>query len=522
MAAVALLLVAVPGASQGNPDSLTQPLEDGCQRDPAQLLAGTSPQWVYVGRDPEPHLVVGTAVEARPTYTDLFRVHDSYDMNIMLRPDQEYWDYLGTANLGENLEFDLPSQIMEVEWEQRAYSLFAWATWRDRVEIMGSWIWDCGHWGQGFDDPGYFVPGTAPGEPDVTGEHTEIHPPRMVVVHRFLPVTSDRGDSVTDVLISSEGTIAKGVQDRAAGLCDEAQAADCPQWVPVNDRDYQFSIRAPPRPQGATEIVWSIVDQGSDNGPGAVINVTDTGVDVLIPFAGWGTTGDRMVYAQSIHVGWDVPRPVQHLRLSLQSLEWLAELDGPHPGICDVPLPCTGEPQTSQAPDEVNVYVDVAGQWRQLDIPGLAAVGPGDLFELDEVFDVYVGADAPWRVYGMARECDQPFILECSADEAGLNDDAGIFNITFSGPVVNGTFVGEGMSSHCEAAAAGPCYKLTFAVEDLGQLNTPKPVVLPPPEPENETEDAPMPEKDTAALGPVVAILALGVVAVALNRRQGT
>ncbi len=511
--AVALLALAAPVVGQDHPDSFTQPLADGCERDPAQLIAGTTPQWVYVNRDPEPQRVVGTVMDAKPTYTDLFRVHDSYDMNLYLRPDADHWHFLGTANLAENLEWEAPAQIMEVEWEQRAYSMHAWATWRDGLEVMGSWIWDCGHWGQTFEDPGYLVPGTLPGEADMTGEHTEIHPPRMVLAHRYLPTTSDRGDAVADIVISSVGTIAKGIEDRAAGQCDEVLVADCPQSFEVDDRDYTFSIQAPPKPAGATTIAWNILDRGSQGAPTPVVTPTPAGIDVVIPADGWDNSGDAMIFAASFHVGWDTPRPVQHLRVTLDRLEWLAELDGPNAGVCEVPIPCTGEPQTTLPPDEVNVYVDVGGQWRQLMVPGLMAVAPGDVFELEDQFDVYLSSDAPWRVFAMARECDQPDILECSADEVGLNEDAGIMNVTLDGPRAAGSYVGEGTSNHCRAATGYACYRLSFTVEDLGQLNTNAPVSLPLP----HAAAGPRPLADASVEAPGLAALALGLALVAVG-----
>ena len=53
--AAVVLLTAVPGVpavDPAAPDSQTQPLADGCQRNPAGLLTFTSPEWVYVYRDP--------------------------------------------------------------------------------------------------------------------------------------------------------------------------------------------------------------------------------------------------------------------------------------------------------------------------------------------------------------------------------------------------------------------------------------------------------------------------------------
>src|ERR687886_494279 len=92
---VALLLVAalLPTADlsgahaskakrSGHPDSINRPPKDGCERDPGGLIAGTSPQWAYVYGRPKPRLLKGKARNAYPTYTDLFRAHNSYDMNV--------------------------------------------------------------------------------------------------------------------------------------------------------------------------------------------------------------------------------------------------------------------------------------------------------------------------------------------------------------------------------------------------------------------------------------------------------
>ena len=177
--AVGLIAVGTPARSAAQPDSINQPPQDGCERNPGGLLAGTSPQWVYVNRDPSPQYAVGTARNARPTETDLGRVHDSYDMNIFFAPDAAYQGLLGTANTSTAETQDKDEQgTMEIEWEQRAQPLFSWPTEDDRVDIMGSWIWDCGHWGPQDITPGsaYLQPGTQPGEV-VTGERTEFHPP---------------------------------------------------------------------------------------------------------------------------------------------------------------------------------------------------------------------------------------------------------------------------------------------------------------------------------------------------------
>ena len=184
-------------------------------------------------------------------------------MNVFFAPDPVFHDFLGTANTStEETQAKDEQDAMEIEWEQRAWGPQTWPTAGDRMEIMGSWIWDCGHWGpQDFTDPLYFL-----GQNVTTGERTEIHPPRMVIVHRAVPSTSSRGDAVTDVLISSVGTLATAHENYASGACPTPPDT-CSQWVPVNDRDYEFDVAAPPRPPGSSGIRWDAVDLGSANAP---------------------------------------------------------------------------------------------------------------------------------------------------------------------------------------------------------------------------------------------------------------
>src|SRR2546430_17049832 len=52
-AAAALLSASAAwGANPPQPNSMTQPLVDGCQRNATGLLTFTSPEWVYIYKDP--------------------------------------------------------------------------------------------------------------------------------------------------------------------------------------------------------------------------------------------------------------------------------------------------------------------------------------------------------------------------------------------------------------------------------------------------------------------------------------
>lgn len=523
-----MLLSLAPVTAQ-NPDSTTQPEEDGCARDPIELITGTEAQWVYVNKDDSPQYLVGTAYDAYPTYTDLFTSHDGYDMNIYFLPDPGYEHFLGTANLGVDEEFgSAPPGSMEIEWEQAHFPLFAWPTAGDRVEVMGSWIWDCGHWRTAdYTDPTYWLPGAQPTEP-VTGERTEIHPPRMVVTHRAGPSTADNRGSVTDVVVSSHGTRARAIQEGATDDCSEPVASDCPRWHPVNDRDYTFEVEAPPRPDNATLIRWQVRDQGSINAPDPIINTTADGIRVTVPFEGWGTDGDEMVFAKTFVVAWDEGLPTRHFQVHLTELEYLTVLDGPQPFTClpeEVAGPCSGEAQAGRPPDEVNVFVDVAGQWMQLQADGLLSASQGDVFPLDETFELYLAEDRSWRILARGRECDQPLMLECDAeDEFGLNDDAGRGDLSFLGVPPNGTYELEAGSKMCEAATQSLCFVLRFEVTDLGAAGPPPPA--PPLDevgeapPLNETiEEEPVKKKSPGPGLPVLAAAA-GLAAVAVRRRR--
>ncbi|HET7482936.1 MAG TPA: hypothetical protein VFK89_08755 [Actinomycetota bacterium] len=483
---VALALSFNPSPSTGSqrhhstprkhPNSIDRPPKDGCERDPGGLIAGTSPQWAYVHRSRTPRYLRGKAVEARPTYTDLFRAHDSYDMNIFFRPTRRYRHYLGTANISKAQTQDKDEQgTMEVEWEQRAYPLWAWPTQGDRVELMGSWIWDCGHWGpQDFNDPNYFAPGTQPGE-TVTGERTEIHSPRMVIVHRKQPSIPHDGAAQADVLISSQGTFARAVQNHAAGFCTKPEDV-CSQRVPVNDRNYSFKVTAPPRPSRSATLHYRVVDHHSVHAPDPRITRRGRTLHVVVPFKGFHRSKkQRMVFAKSFYVGWSRQRR-DHLRIKITRLEWLAELDTTNPGQCPPNEPCTGEPQDSQPPDEVNVYVDVAGQWAMLKAPELLSIAPGDVVHIGKRFDAWLPRDAFWRVMARGRECDQPQMRECPVpQEAGLNDDGGVFEDFYPGTQgLTGTYTSTAMAQGCLDAGAEGCFRLTYKIDLLRDVPTSK------------------------------------------------
>jgi hypothetical protein len=166
------------------------------------------------------------------------------------------------------------------------------------------------------------------------------------------------------------------------------------------------------------------------------------------------------------------------------------------------------------------MYADVAGQWVQLPQPQLLSITPGTHVDLSQSVDVYLAGTPAWRVYGRGRECDMPGMQECPVSEIGANDDGGIFEAVFHGSDGVGRHTGAGTAEGCDEVAHGPCYTLTYRVEDLGVLNSavqaapaPAPAPLKPASRLPATGDEPWPLL-------AAALLVAGLGGRALVRRQ--
>jgi len=218
-----------------HPDSKTQSIADGCNRTQLGLLGEAAltmasaphptpfPSWVYVNGDNRPKTVEGTVLGTHTAGTDLFGVHDTYDVNFDVVPDPAYEGLLSTRNAAEK-----PGQI-HTEWESGLAPLFAWPATGDRVRETGSEIWDCGHWQEGERKvpSSDLLPGDPLGEAGVEqvgGEDIEIHPISELATWRangdFTPFgqpASVRASSL-DVALSNQGGKAKGVEECALTL----------------------------------------------------------------------------------------------------------------------------------------------------------------------------------------------------------------------------------------------------------------------------------------------------------------
>jgi hypothetical protein len=477
LAAAAAAVMGAPSSSAlGNPslatppqpNSQTQPLLDGCQRNATGLLTFTSPEWVYVYRDPTTRFVQGTVTHTHTAGGDLPEGHDSYDLNSNVNVDSAYSYLVSTANFtGDPTAEDYGR--LHVEWETGSVPTYVWPTEGDAVSFWGSWIWDCGHWGvtTSLSNPDVFLPGQGEAQcaaTDCPGERTEFHPMLAMVVTRANPSASKSTTTETDVFISTDGTIAHAEAqcalkypapnpdsygpDYTACVQDPAQ-----RYQQVNNRNYTFFIPAPPKPSPLAVLRYSVKDQGvSVNAPRERVQVKSNGIQVTIPFKGFGVAGERQVYGKSFFVGWSVdPTPPTHLQVHFSSLSVAHSLDPP--GDTSLGIDDPG--------GEWNLYVDVNGFWSLMNpwASGLGFLLDGTTLSLDKTIDIYVPAGHGVRLFVHGRECDLPKIAPCPANPGEVSSDNDV-----PGEILDQfTSATAAIGTHTSTADSGD-YQLTYSV----------------------------------------------------------
>jgi hypothetical protein len=382
-----------------------QAVLDGCGRDFSAQVRREIPTWVYVNDHdapptgpPPPQQRLEGVVSSRyfpqlashPTEEDLPTVHRAYDFNFDVLPDREYRGLFGgdpAAQTGNFQGKGASTDRIHVEREQSALPSFAWPEPGDRVALVGSWIWDCGHW----------IPG---------GERTEIHSYRALWVVR-------QAGGEADLVLSNDKTFA-GVE---ADCAHKAKLAipvfqSClsteSRWADLRG-SYRFRLKLPRHPRHVR-----VVDAGSSGGPARVRTaVRGSGVDVTVTVT--GNPARRLLVAKHILVS---RATTEHLRVRFTRLLVRRAMD---PG-CPNGQPTCGSNQTthgeqgSKPPGEWNVYLEAAGKWTTWG-NGLLRTHDGQVFRNGPVLDVFVPRGRPWRVFAFARECD--FGSFGNADGAG-------------------------------------------------------------------------------------------------------
>jgi hypothetical protein len=494
LAAAAPVAVALAALRTGGPDPLVQAVADGCGRDPAAIIAGNAPQWVYVndkdfpadGPPPPPRWVAGKVdaanvpwLAAHPAPVDNPFTHLSYDFNVNVLPDPEYGNLLGGSpeqKTGNYAGAGEEAARLHTERESASLPMFAWAEPGDRVMQRGGWVWDCGHVG--------------------SGERSEFHPVHALWLQRNPrgavsgpSPNSPFGEAEAALFISTDGTPSAIEADCAHRVKRDPQAfkaclRSASSWVDVNG-SYRFVLPAPPRPDARARLRVRLVDRGSVRAPRVVVGGV-AGTQTVVSLTVAAAPGTRVVVAKQIFVGW-VPMPEralpEHLRVRFDRLLVRRAMDPACPSRRPR-CPFRGESlrldQATFPPGEWNVYLDVHGIWRQWAPPLLRARG-GRSFRGGQAIDMYVARGARWRVFAIARECDLGVlgsfvgqgtpVAPCPrtnelGNQAG-DDYPGVVSAVFRSPAAalgtrttNAALAG----STCPPANVNGCYALTYTI----------------------------------------------------------
>jgi hypothetical protein len=433
VAAVALAVGVGASAQTGGlgPPPFPDAMNAGCQRSNTGLVTDTSPSWVYVNRDSTPKFASGIVSKAHLSRDDLNVNHESYDFNSDVTVDPPYTNLLGgdptrrTGNFQPAGDETEQTGKLHVERESKFFPFFAWPHDGDRVAMWGSWIWDCAHW-----SPGAVSGPRDPGQP---GEKTEIHPIRAIVVTRKDGYLANRGQVQADVYVSSYGTFARAEENCAlmhapvdqdhydAGFqaCKNNPAN---RRDPLNDTDYTFFIPAPSKKPAGSKLQYRVIQQVKDDAPPIRVQIQSSppGIQVTLPFKSANKPDGS--FARTFLVGWSKPpsHPPAHFKVEIVSYKLLKALD---------PNPANRPLETSKAPDEDVVTLDVNGHWQLLEklAPKLLKIRKGQTVKVGRSFDLYASRGLSVNVNGY--DCDVNTALPPCPPLSGetdlLNDNLG-------------------------------------------------------------------------------------------------
>jgi hypothetical protein len=444
---VALVSVSAAPAQAGHPPAPTsdnQPLKDGCQRSDFGIGFDTSPEWVYVYRSPAVRMAQGIVRVAHGSLQDSILEHRSFDFNANLVPDVPY-RYLIAGSRSRHTANFAPGGGEEqgrlhFEWESATMPLFVWPTDGDRATVWGSWIWDCGHWQSGENNTSGAT----------TGEHSELHPLSAIAVSRRDPYSSPRGESETDVFVSSEGDAAHAVERCALSHHPLAPAA-YPQYdagfrpcatAPANRlqplaRSYSFFVPAPPKPAPGAQLRFRVVNRIAGGSGMQRISKKASGLAVTVTLHGGG---HEVRYGKSFFVSWSggVPRAPVPLEVTLKSI--VIRHSDPNRAVAD--------------PSGAHwvLYLDLNGYWQLVNqrAPRLTThVTDGERLSINRTVKIYVPHGARVWLQLAGRECDEPagntvlgihtnLLYPCPANTDELNPNIlNLFNNDDTGTILD-------------------------------------------------------------------------------------
>jgi hypothetical protein len=460
------------------PQPEKQARQDGCARNATDEASRLGPSWVYVndvdypasGSPPAPRWLSGvlsspggTALDAHVSGGDFPVTHDSYDFNLNVKPDRASEELLGGNPQEKTGNFEEESESqgrIHIERELTSLPRFVWPEPGARVEAMGSWVWDCGHW-----DPG--------------GERTELHPYRALWVERRPSPRSATGESEGDLYVSTDATPAGEIAEcahKTKGTKQEFKSCSFtqPNWLDVSG-DYDLVVRAPPRPPGARRLAFRVVNMGSTI---AVKRPEAVAGGARLRFHLDATPGKRLVLAEEVFVGWrPAPLPV-HLRVTFTQLLTRRSMDI----TC---VKCANpesrrNQQQSKPPGEWLLFLNVDGLWSRW--PRVLPARDGSTFRLGLTQDLFVPARRPFWIIVSPHECDfgtltwtkpaapmAPCPKTNEFGDPGGDDVPGDVVARFASPAAAlGTHVANGSTappSTCPAAAnPRGCYRITYRI----------------------------------------------------------
>ena len=408
--AVVAAIVAVVAFGVLGPDPEQQSRADGCSRSRTAEFTRQAPAWVYVndkdfpaaGPTPPTQWLSGLVQAnknlpdaSHPSGGDDPTTHNAFDLNFNVLPDPGYEQLLGGLPAASSGNFEGDGEEtgrIHLERESNSIPTWSWPDLGDHVQVMGSWVWDCGHW-----DPG--------------GERTEIHPYRAIWDERVPSARSPYGESEGDLYVTTDATPAGQIAECAHKTKgDQVAYKACsftqPNWLDVSG-DYTLTLAAPAKPPGATSLAIRVVDRGSTVDPHWTTSIA--GGKLTVTFHLVSTPNVRLVVAKQVFLGW---RPLRaeslprHLRLTFTKLLTRRAMD---PGCPNSQSQCgsvetTRGDQITKPPGEWLVYTDVAGIWALW--PHVLRAKDGSVFPLSYSTDIYVRATDAWRLFVFTHECD--------------------------------------------------------------------------------------------------------------------
>jgi hypothetical protein len=559
LVAVAVSLTArpVPGARAASNPPAPQPtganpqsMKDGCGRDPLALFTRREPEWAYVYNTPAgqpapaPRWIAGTVSAANPRFAavhvsggDLPTGHGAYDYNLNVLPDPGYTYLVGgdpVKKTGNYSGFDESTARLHTEWEDLTVPHFAWAEPGDHVMELGSWVWDCGHWGVGTNifSPDYVLPKLGQpciGIPDpsqcgnLDGEGTEFHPYRAVWVQRKQPMHAAEGEAQADLFVSTDATLAGVEADCAHQFAPSTATVDqtlkqteykacldtTTPWQDVSG-DYSFLLPAPAPTAPGARLVFHAVDRGSSNAPAPRLTAEGNAVRVRFHLS----TPDRthtLKLAYSIFAGWDVlPASAvpAHLKVVFDRLAVHRSQDPNCTLGAPVNSTCAQESRRTEAfnptaaftnAGQWNLYYDVQGAWGQFTVNGDGELDPtdGTIYPLTQSADIYVPPGKGWRLFVHGRECDLGDLSALSVDDqtkarlvafadcprdrdiATDNDVPGLLTDTYASVAASlGAHSSDGLTHRADPTSTCPdtnvhgCYSIEYHVSQVEDAAT--------------------------------------------------